>query len=387
MKERLKILHAPTTVGGNPPGLSQAEKKHGYNSTILCMVQNYLDYPADEVVLPNGDFTVGNELRRWRALFRSLLKYNVFHYNFGQSIAPIRSYPATKNYTPWKVFIYSGIYTRLSEFLDLKIAKLLGRVTAVTYQGDDARQADYCLSHYPICPPRKVEPGYYTDRSDALKRKRIKTADKYADLLYALNPDLMNVLPARTKFLPYASVDPAQWPLIGIAEDLSVPHIIHAPSHRGFKGTPHILAAFERLEQEGIPFRYTLVENMPHAQAKEAYKSADILIDQVLAGFYGALAVELMAMGKPVVCYLREEDMHHLPKGMREDMPIINAEPDTLYEVLKEWLTTRKNELAERGRQGRVFAEKWHDPHKIARQVLDDYEQVYARKHPRKAGS
>ncbi|MEZ5918585.1 MAG: hypothetical protein R3D66_01245 [Alphaproteobacteria bacterium] len=32
-------------------------------------------------------------------------------------------------------------------------------------------------------------------------------------------------------------------------------------------------------------------------------------------------------------------------------MPIINAEPDTLYEVLKEWLTTRKNELAERGRQ------------------------------------
>ncbi|MEZ5918583.1 MAG: hypothetical protein R3D66_01235 [Alphaproteobacteria bacterium] len=44
MKERLKILHAPTTVGGNPPGLSQAEKKHGYNSTILCMVQNYLDY-------------------------------------------------------------------------------------------------------------------------------------------------------------------------------------------------------------------------------------------------------------------------------------------------------------------------------------------------------
>jgi glycosyltransferase involved in cell wall biosynthesis len=126
---------------------------------------------------------------------------------------------------------------------------------------------------------------------------------------------------------------------------------------------------------------------MPHAQAKEAYKSADILIDQVLAGFYGALAVELMAMGKPVVCYLREEDMHHLPEGMREDMPIINAEPDTLYEVLKEWLTTRKGELAERGRQGRAFAEKWHNPAKIARQVLDDYESVYARKHPRKAGS
>jgi len=51
-----------------------------------------------------------------------------------------------------------------------------------------------------------VEPGYYTPASDARKRWRIAQFATYADRIYALNPDLLHVLPAQAEFLPYANV-------------------------------------------------------------------------------------------------------------------------------------------------------------------------------------
>ncbi|MEN6621166.1 MAG: glycosyltransferase family 1 protein, partial [Smithella sp.] len=83
---------------------------------------------------------------------------------------------------------------------------------------------------------------------------------------------------------------------------------------------------------------------------------------------------------KPVICYLNESDMHHLPDGMYNDIPIINATPSSIYEVLKEWLTVRKGNLGDRGRLCRAYVEKWHDPLKIAMKVKSDYMAVSQKK-------
>lgn len=382
LKSRLNILHCPTTVGGNPQGLAGAERRLGYNSKSLTLVQNYFNYPADYVVFDKSSYSILNEIRMWRAAFGSLRSYNVLHYNFGQSISPLRAYPNTGTYPKWKVFLYSDIYSKYLELFDVRCAHYMGKVVAVTYQGDDVRQQDYCQQHYSIHPGIGVGRGYYSDSSDRFKRTRARIFDRYADIIYALNPDIMNVLPARTKFVPYASVDPREWTRIGVREiDPDIPHVVHAPSNRGFKGTAFIEAAIKRLQEEGVRFRYTFVEGRSHEEARKIYETADILIDQVLAGFYGALAVELMALGKPVICYLREEDMHFLPPGMRDDMPIINARPDNIYDVLKEMLTDRKHELQSIGVRSRAYVEKWHDPIKIAAEITQDYQRVYAEKH------
>lgn len=384
LKEKLKILHAPTTVGGNPQRLSEAEKFLGYDSCTLTLTQNYFQYKADIVISENPDHSLFFEFKRWKALLKSLKDFNVLHYNFGQTISPFRRYPGANKYSKWKVFLYSDIYCRLTEYLDLRIANSLDKVTAVTYQGDDARQGDYCRENYDICIAKNVSEDYYNSLSDSLKRARIKKVDKHADLIYALNPDLLNVLPKRTKFLPYASVDPKKWSYVGVSKDLERPHILHAPSNRNVKGTKFILQAFERLKADGIAFDYTLIENMSNDEACKAYERADLIIDQLLAGYYGGFAVECMALGKPVICYMREEDMHHLPQDMWAEMPIINTTPDKIYDTLKEWLTSRKGELKERGMISRKYVEKWHDPVKIARTVLDDYERVYLEKHGKK---
>jgi len=83
-----------------------------------------------------------------------------------------------------------------------------------------------------------------------------------------------------------------------------------------------------------------------------------------------------MALGKPVICYIREGDLKFLPEQMRRDLPIINATPATLCDVLREWLTVRRHELREMGRRSRAYVERWHDPLQIATALKREYEAV-----------
>lgn len=51
------------------------------------------------------------------------------------------------------------------------------------------------------------------------------------------------------------------------------------------------------------------MENIPHDKVHELYEKTDLAVDELLVGWYGAFAVEMMALGKPVVCYIREEEL------------------------------------------------------------------------------
>jgi hypothetical protein len=274
----------------------------------------------------------------------------------------------------WKSY---NLYSRIFELRDLPLFKRLGKGICVTYQGDDARQGDFCQANFEISPVSEVEPGYYSKESDEYKRRRIAKFGQFADRIYSLNPDLLRVLPDRAQFLPYCHVDLREW--LPVDQRLhDIPVLVHAPSHRGAKGTRFVIDAISRLKAEGVPLKFLMVEGMSFTQARRMYEEADLVIDQVLAGWYGGIAVEAMALGKSVVCYIREEDLEFIPSEMRSQLPIIRATPSTLYEVLKEYLTKRKEKLPEIGRRGRVYVEEWHNPLKIARRLKHDYENIVA---------
>ena len=249
----------------------------------------------------------------------------------------------------------------------------------VTYQGDDARQGDYSQANFEISFASEVEDGYYSPRSDEHKRQRIATFAQYADRIFSLNPDLLHILPKQAQFLPYSHIDLTDWEPVPTSTS-EKPVILHAPTHQRVKGTRYVYDAIERLRAENIPFEFVLVEGLSQAEARKLYAKADLLIDQVLAGWYGGLAVELMALGKPVMAYIREADLHLIPTEMRDALPIINVTPATLFDTLKTWLTTRRAELPEQGVRSRSYVEKWHDPQKIARRVVADYQEIMATK-------
>lgn len=376
MQERIRVLHCPNLVGGNPQQLAKTERELELDSWAVAFSQNYLSYPCDEILWADGDSIPTREVKRWKLLYRALKDFDVIHFNFGMSIMPssINLKPGPNSRLRGTLRKLYWIYSNIFSLKDLPLLKRAGKGIFVTYQGDDARQGDFCRSHFDIHFANEVEPGYYSAESDARKRRDIAVFNRYADKIYALNPDLLHVLPTRAQFMPYSHIDLREWQPANYASTSKTrPLVIHAPSHGGVKGTRYVLEAVSRLKAEGIQFDFTLVEKLSHIEARCVYEKADLVVDQLLSGWYGGLSVEMMALGKPVICYMRGDDLKFIDNEMREELPIINADPSNIFEVLRECLTVRRYQLSNMGHKGRLFVEKWHNPSKIAEMLKHDY--------------
>jgi hypothetical protein len=364
----IRVLHAPAAVGGHAPELARAERRRGLDSVSVVLEPTTQGYVVDEVLAPEGSSRLRRELARGRLLVRAFREFDVVHLNFGSPLTP-RRYPASVLETRGPSARLFELYAGAVEFRELALLKHAGKAIVVTYQGDDARQA--------LSAPQ-LPPGYYDPELDERKREWIRHVDRYADVIYALNPDLLRVLPARAEFLPYASVDLRAWTPES-APPAVIPVVVHAPSDRRSKGTDAVLAASAELERRGVAHELVLVEGVTREEARQAYARADLLVDQVVIGWYGGLAVELMALAKPVVAHLNADDLNALPKTMRRELPVVDTDAQSLADVLQELLTTRRHELPEIGRLSRSYVEKWHDPDVVAAHTEAAYREVLRR--------
>jgi hypothetical protein len=261
------------------------------------------------------------------------------------------------------------------ELCDLPILRRLGKKIVVTYQGCDARQRSYFARHFAISACREADcyQGICSTDDDQVKARRIKKFGRYAHKIFSMDPDLLHVLPPQAEFLPYASVDLDEWlPAIKPPRNDRLT-IVHSPTNRGAKGTRYIEEAIVKLKEGGLDVDFIEVENVPHERVREIYEKADLAVDQLLIGWYGGFAVEMMALGKPVICYIREEDLKFIPLEMAGDLPLINADPDTIYDVLKRVIAERGS-LRAIGERSRSYVERWHDPLKIAEITKAAYE-------------
>lgn len=151
------------------------------------------------------------------------------------------------------------------------------------------------------------------------------------------------------------------------------PLIVHSPSHRAIKGSHVIIKAVESLLAEGLEFDFRLVENMTHQQAIAAVADADIFIDSVIMGNYGLAAMEAMAQGKPVVCYVKDSVRAKYPASL----PIINATVESLVPVLRQ-LIPDGEARARLGRESRAYTEQYHESTGCAQRMRSAYEAVIA---------
>ena len=363
----IRVLHCPADAGGTPQILAKMERELGTHSVSVVFRQSKFRYESDRILFGTSDGFFLRQIKVLNLVKFALKEFDIIHYNSGRPL--LLHIPGKRNFwPPHQAIRYAVSQTcfPLFEFTDVAVFKRAGKGIVVTYQGSDARQGDYCRANHKITFVDEVGPDFYTARSDTRKRRKIARFGRYADRIYALNPDLISMVP-RAEFVPYANVDPAPQACL---------RVLHAPSHRGVKGTQFLLEAAERLQREGVPFDLDLIENLPNAEALRRYREADLVVDQLLAGWYGGFAVEAMALGKPVIAYLRESDLHVVPPEMRKELPVIDANPETIYDVLKEWLTVRRHELPGLGRAARAYVERWHDARTIAKRLVRDYEAI-----------
>lgn len=372
----MRVIHLPTTTGGNPQGISKHLNQLGVKSTTWTLYQNFFGYPADKVLLSVKNGEIFNIFLKSKFLFYPF-KFDVVFFNSGTGLFTPFIPSRNDNNSKFKNFIYYFLcmFNTIMSSIEIWLLSMTKTPLFIQYQGDDARQGDYCLKNFPISIADKVDKNYYSPESDEVKRKSIRFYDRVAYKIYALNPDLLHVLPARAEFLPYSHVNMDEWlPVFNQLENRPL-RIGHAPSHRAVKGTDHIVAVCDKLSKEGFEFELVLIEGVSNNEAKELYKTLDILVDQLYAGWYGGLAVEVMALGKPVLSYIREADLHFIPMPMRNDIPIINVEMVTLYEKLKEILLLPREDLIEIAQRSRTYVEKWHNPIAIAERIKIDMEE------------
>ena len=231
----LRVLHCPVNLVGNSYELARAERNLGLDSWSVCFDLPPFGFKPDEVLFQSGDNFLAREGKRWRFLWRAMREFDIIHFNFGQTIMPSAVPAGTAT-------ALARLYTRMVELRDLPLLKVAGKGIAVTFQGDDARQGDFCLRNFKITHASEVKPGYYSPETDAHKRHRIAEIARYADQIYALNPDLIHVLSPGAQFLPYSHVDlKSVKPQENAISNHDIPVVLHAPSHRGVKGTRFVL--------------------------------------------------------------------------------------------------------------------------------------------------
>jgi glycosyltransferase involved in cell wall biosynthesis len=145
---------------------------------------------------------------------------------------------------------------------------------------------------------------------------------------------------------------------------------VHAPSSRRRKGTEHVIAACA-----GLPVDLEIVEGLRHDEARRRYEAADIVVDQLNAGWYGLFAIEAMALGKPVVTFLHEEAVARTEDAFGTTVPIVSATADTLVEELRP-LVEDAGHRRRVGQASREYVERVHDIEAVADRLLDLYARL-----------
>jgi glycosyltransferase involved in cell wall biosynthesis len=305
----LRVTHAPVNVAGIPWENSQALRRKGVESRLVVFNRGKLHPEADWALGRHGGLA-----RRLATQFAAQAKLlpttDVFHFYFGLTLVP----PAV-------------------QFPLLRAAR------------------KKCVFHYLGSDIRGKTPSELTDG----KRANAEIVGSYAALRWV--PEALVVPPG----LDLGQFTPAAPP------DNPRPLVVHAPSNREKKGTQYVIEACEQL-----PVDLDIVEGVNHEQARARYARADIVVDQLNAGWHGVFALEAMALGKPVVANLDPETVEQSAEGYGTRIPIVPATKDTLTLALLPLVDdgARRTEL---GAAGRAYVEQVHDIDKIADRLIAIY--------------
>jgi len=333
--EKPRIIWGPTPILTISVS-SRAEKRLGYQSNTLVYQPYYITDNFDYNLEKYHKILWLRPLIPWLVFTWAMLKYDVFHYFFGRG------------------FLMPHRGKRINR-IELPILKLAGKVVVVSAYGGDVRYEKKCRSEgkYNCCIDCNQKMiACICDEKLAISN--VNYVNRYVDIALSMG-DMVEYTPGSKNDVFYWPIDLDEVKYVGVREQNDPPIIIiHASNHRQFKGTKYLISAVENLRNEGYPIELQLIEGVSNARARELYRNADIVAEQFIIGWHGYFAVEAMALGKPVVCYIRKPK-EYLPKD--KECPIINADPDNLEDRLK-WLIENPQIRAELGKKGRAYVEE-----------------------------
>lgn len=341
--KKLKVFHGLVNYGTQAGLFASALREAGIDALSVS-------YPDPfkrliDIELLHGGNIIQKIFRHswnWLRRFYWFFRYNTFHFYFGTSLFPKQ--------------------------MDLPLYRLFGKKVIMEYLGFDAQIFQKTLDKYSVnnLMLYKLPPDIKT--TDSRKMARLRREARYVDLQLVCAPDESEWV-ENSQVLPLA-IDISKIPFSPRSGKKNIIEIMHAPTSRAKKGTKFIQEAVEKLQQEGFKINLTIVQNVTHEKLMKKYKECDIFIEQLLGGWYGTSAIEAMATGRPVICFLREEYFTYIDYARK--IPVINADPFSLYSVLKS-VINHPEKLDEIALRSRKYVEEIHDVRILVKKLENIY--------------
>jgi glycosyltransferase involved in cell wall biosynthesis len=308
----VRVTHCPVNTAGIPWTNVRALRERGVDARLVVF-NRYRLHPEADVDLGRSGGLARQQLTQWRAFVRLAPETDIFHFYFGLTLVP--------------------------KSVQFALLRALGKRSVMHFLGSDIRGKQ----------PKELA---WTARAGA------RVVGSYDAVRWV--PDARVIPPA----IDVRAIEPAP------PSRRSRPIVLHAPSSRTRKGTEHVVAACATLDVD-----LEIVEGLDHRKAFERYRRADIVVDQLNAGWYGVFAIEAMALGKPVVTFLRDEAVRRTEEAFGVPVPIVSATKDDLAERLRP-LVESAEERERVGRAGRAYAEEVHDLERITDRLLALYAEL-----------
>lgn len=113
------------------------------------------------------------------------------------------------------------------------------------------------------------------------------------------------------------------------------------------KGTKYVVDAVKRLQDDGFNVELMMFDKIPSKDYIYIQAQADIVVEELIRGAWGSTAVECLALGKPVLTYIRKEwEQKYLETfpWIRE-LPVLSTDKISIYENLKNVVTSDRVRL------------------------------------------
>ena len=308
----MRVTHCPVNTAGIPWTNVQALRARGIEAQLVVF-NRYKLHPEADIDLQRPGGLVRQQVAQWRAFARLVRKTDIFHFYFGLTLLP--------------------------KSVQFPLLRALGKRSVMHFLGSDIRGRS----------PAELA---WSQRAGA------RVVGSYDAIRWV--PDAHVIPPG----IDVRAIEPAP------PTDRERPVVLHAPSSRARKGTEHVVAACNELDVE-----LEIIEGLDHREAFERYRNADVIVDQLNAGWYGVFAIEAMALGKPVVTFLHDEAVRKTEEAFGVDVPIVNATAETLAGALRPLIESAE-ERRRVGRASRAYAEEVHDLERMTDRLLALYAEL-----------
>jgi glycosyltransferase involved in cell wall biosynthesis len=366
--------------------LSRALRNLGWKADVLNWDLN----PGSQIYYHGEDFKVQESpYDIYSDIFfylNSLVKYDVFHFSNAGGIL-------------FGTHLTNWFKLKFGEFYEIHLLKSLGKKIVYSNNGclDGVSQKEFSKwgpeSICSICRWKNV-PEICNDEKN-LKWGSFRNQMADYQCLFGGNRIDYNNSPSVHEVPEFYCLNKDIWhPELLIPDEFKLPkksestvYFYHAVGNKkertdedgvNIKSSHVYLPLIDKLREEGMHIELISPEGVPNKDVRYYQLQADLVLEMLTYGWYGANAREAMMLGKPVICYIRPEwldDLRYELPECADELPIISATPHTVEAVIRN-LLANPEQMREVGRKSREFSLKWHSDTAAAKRFDEIYSKL-----------